>query len=522
MDKKAIKNFAINARKELIEKVELKAKFYNLTKETIKNPEEKNKKVIMGIPLKIEEIKARNKIIEKMNSEGYENVIEEIAYTWFNRLIAIKFMENNKYFPDFLPLDIKILSLENNEPAVIKNPFKISNYLGINNDEIKILSNDFKKRNELFKKIIVKLCNKLHEYMHFMFERINDYTELLFPDNLFEKDAFLSKMSENIPDEDWKDVEIIGWLYQFYISEKKDETMAKKKAYKKNEIPFVTQLFTPDWIVKYMTENSLGKLWVEANPQTTLKEKWEYFLEEPEQNEEVKKELEKIRYKNIKPEEIKVIDPCCGSGHILVYAFDVLYDIYKETGELETEIPKLILKNNLFGLDIDKRAAQLAYFSLVMKAREKDRRLFRKDFDINVFEIIETNEIDDESVALLTKKMNNEEKKATIELIEKFKNAKLYGSLIEVENIDYSFILNHLNNLNEDNMFKSNKIELLKELILQIIKQADILKQKYDVAITNPPYMGNKYFSDNLKFFLKNNYFNNIDIYSSFSLNYTI
>ncbi|NUV00275.1 hypothetical protein XO12_09295 [Marinitoga sp. 1154] len=510
MDKNAIKKFAINARKELLEKVELKAKFYELTKDSIKNPEEQNKKIINGIPLKTEEIKARNRIIEKMNLDGYENVIEEIAYTWFNRLIAIKFMENNKYFPDFLPLDIKILSIENDiEPVIIKNPFEISDYLNLDRDEIRILAGDFNKRNELFKKIIVKLCNKLHKYMPFMFEEINDYTELLFPDNLFGKDSLLVKMSENIPDEDWKDVEIIGWLYQFYISEKKDETMSKKKAYKKEEIPFVTQLFTPDWIVKYMTENSLGKLWVEVNPETSLKEKWEYFLEEPEQNEEVKQELEKIRYKNVKPEEIKVIDPCCGSGHILTYAFDILYDIYKETGELETEIPRLILKNNLFGLDIDKRAAQLAYFSLVMKTRSKNRRFFRQNFEINISEIIESNEIVENDIELLTENMSKEEKEITINLLEKFKDAKLYGSLIEIENIDYSFILDHLTNLEkkyETNFFKKDSVNKLKELISEIIKIADILNQKYDVVITNPPYIGNKYIHKDLKKYLEKNY----------------
>src|SRR5690606_34957394 len=264
----------------------------------------------------------------------------------------------------------------------------------------------------LYRYLLVKQCNALKEILPGLFEKIEDYTEILLPSNLLGEGSVIRRLVDDIPEEDFKDqVEIIGWMYQYYISEKKDEVfegLKKNIKISKENIPAATQLFTPDWIVKYMVENSLGRLWLEGHPDEELKSKWKYYLEEAEQEPEVQKQLEEIRSKsrNIRPEDIKVLDPAMGSGHILVYAFDVLYDIYKSAGYSERDIPRLILENNLYGLDIDDRAAQLAYFAVMMRARSKSRRIFRENISINVCAIQESNGFPKEAIDYL---VNSEE-----------------------------------------------------------------------------------------------------------------
>ncbi|SDC56450.1 BREX-1 system adenine-specific DNA-methyltransferase PglX [Geotoga petraea] len=498
MNTNKIKRFATTSREELIKAVELEATKLGITKENYKNLNE-DTEIIDGKVINQNTKLQRKELLQKMKKDGFENTIEEIAYTWFNRIIAIKYMEHNKLFPKFIPSYVSILESKTTEPQITQNPSEIKYILDLDNQKTAELYEQNKPK--LFKYIMVHLCNRLNKNMPFMFEEIADYTELLFPSHYLFKE-FHQKMEKEIEKEDWEQIELLGWLYQFYIADKKDILMNSKKAYKKNEVPAVTQLFTPKWIVKYMVENSLGKIWVESYPETHLKEKMEYYIEEEKQEKEVEKQLEKIRYKNVNPENITFLDPACGSGHILVYAFDIFYSMYEEKGYIKSEIPEKILKNNLFGLDIDKRAAQLANFAVIMKARQKNRNILEENITPHIQEIKETNTIQ-ESIELLTKDMNNEEKQKTEYIINKFIDAKEYGSILEVEDNDYDFIIDKLNNLESQKVFEQNDIKKLKELLPDIIKQANILKNKYDVVSTNPPYLGSKGMNKKLKDYLK-------------------
>ena len=345
-----------------------------------------------------------------------------------------------------------------------------------------------------------------------MFEEISDYTELLLPDNLLLENSIIRELVESIDEDDFKEeVEIIGWLYQYYISEKKDEVFAglkKNQKITKENIPAATQLFTPKWIVKYMVENSLGRLWLESHPNEELKANWKYYLEEAEQELEVKEQLEKLKNKELSPEDIKVLDPAMGSGHILVYAFDVLYDIYLSEGYSEREIPQLILQKNLYGLDIDDRAGQLAYFALIMKARSKNRRIFRDKIELNVCSIVESSGI---SKAAIDYFLNNNEKlkEDVTYLINVFEDAKEYGSILNVEKVDFNAMasrLEEIENSYSEDLFESNyKIELKAKLPM-LIKQGRIMSEKYDVVVANPPYMGSKGMNVELAKYLSKNF----------------
>ncbi|MDY2883282.1 MAG: BREX-1 system adenine-specific DNA-methyltransferase PglX, partial [Romboutsia timonensis] len=404
MDKTAIKNFATSARRKLIEGVSQKAYGLGISDKEIKSIEEvpDGSRIEINnnyIYLNHREVENREKLIEQIETKGYEQVMEEVAYTWFNRIIAIRFMEVN----DYLPSGVRVLSSEENgkvEPDAVTQAHDLIDELELKRETVY----NFQDNNDsegLFKYIFIKQCNALGKIMPVMFEKIEDYTELLLPDNLLVEGSVVRDLVRNISEEDFKEqVEIIGWLYQYYISEKKDQVFAdlkKNKKITKENIPAATQLFTPDWIVKYMVENSLGRLWLEGHPNEELQKGWKYYLEEAEQEPEVEAELEKIREesKRLSPEEITVLDPSMGSGHILVYAFDVLYQIYVSAGYSEREIPRLILEKNLYGLDIDDRAGQLAYFALIMKARSYSRRLFRdmerNTIELNVCSIQESN-----------------------------------------------------------------------------------------------------------------------------------
>ncbi|WP_431810627.1 BREX-1 system adenine-specific DNA-methyltransferase PglX [Lysinibacillus capsici] len=505
MNKSALKKFATEARKELLERVELQARKIGITAGSIQSAtvESSDAVFIDGKQLSDVERRQRNKLIKRIEEIGFDRVIEETSYTWFNRFIALRFMEVN----DYLPTKVRVLSsynVDSAEPDMMKEALSLD--LELDKElvyELKMAN----KTDELFKYLIKVHCNDLNRYMPFMFETIEDYKEILFPEGLLGTDSFVRQMTnpEVISESDWESVEIIGWLYQYYISEEKDEVFANlKKNIKisKEKLPAATQLFTPNWIVRYMVENSLGRIWMESYPESSLKEQWKYYLDEAEQEEAVKKQLEEIRYKNVNPEEITFLDPCCGSGHILVYAFDVFYEMYLEKGYVENEIPHLILSKNLFGLDVDDRAVQLASFALMIKARGKSRRVFRNAIKPNIYAIQESNWLTEEMIRAIA---NNDDSDSILRAIkDTFMNAKEYGSLIDIEFNDLDILERALEKykFEEVNLFEFADKEVVVERLPMIINQLKLLTQKYDVVCTNPPYMGRSGMNEDLVKFL--------------------
>ncbi|HHV26668.1 MAG TPA: BREX-1 system adenine-specific DNA-methyltransferase PglX [Tissierellia bacterium] len=533
MNKQAIKDFSKRARKKLIEDVEQRAYKLGIDKDKILDIESfeggfKIKGRESGIFTEKEK-KHRDNLIKEIDKKGYEQVMEEVAYIWFNRFIALRFMEVNNY----LPSGIRVLSSEEKgktDPDILTEMSLLD--LDIDWNKIENIENSNRDSNqkaeEIYKHLLIKQCNQLGSIMPTVFEEISDYTELLIPDNLlFGENSIVKDLVESIEEYDWKiklneeeseledekgehGIEIIGWLYQYYISEKKDEVFAglkKNIKISKENIPAATQLFTPKWIVKYMVENSLGRLWIESHPDDELKSKWKYYLEEAEQDEKVKEELEKLKNPDLIPEDIKILDPAMGSGHILVYAFDVLYDIYLSQGYSERQIPRLILENNLYGLDIDDRAGQLAVFALMMKARSKNRRIFRRKIDLNLVSIQESNDISKETINYFAGE--DEELKKDVEyLIEVFEDAKEYGSILEVKPVDFDKIEERLEEIEEEQakMYEQGYRNIILEKLPPLIKQGRIMSSKYDVVCTNPPYMGNRGMNGKLKKYLDENY----------------
>lgn len=415
MNKTAIKNFAVWARNKLITDITYKAGLIGVSEKGIAQPLPQSSKDLQFFDIGTKDyaqvsgsdIDQRNALVravkEKERTSDYKtafkSVIEEVAYTWFNRLIAIRFMEINEY----LPSRIRVLSSENpakNEPDFVTTPFDTDMEFTMAEQDRIMQLKDENKLDELFRMLFIKQCNKLHEILPELFEETNNYTELLLSISFTDKDGIVYHLVHDITEDDFNvekegQVEIVGWMYQFYNIEPKANVFSKPKGTKisKDEVPAATQLFTPDWIVRYMVENSLGRIWVEGHPSDNLKENWNYYLEEAEQEASVQAQLEQIRaeYRNLNPEDIKVIDPCMGSGHILVYCFDVLMQIYESQGYTQRDAAQSILENNLFGLDIDKRAAQLAYFAVMMKARQYDRRILTRGIFSHVLAIEESN-----------------------------------------------------------------------------------------------------------------------------------
>lgn len=516
MNKNAIKSYAVWARTELIKQVSQKAYEYGVTENSLP---ELNTDTINDRLLSSDEKSQLNELVREVRKNGFEHVIEEVAYTWFNRFIALRYMEVNNYLPR--DLRVRVFTNENNEfkPEILSEAL----HLEMNGlDTQKVFDYiEQNKQEELYKYLLLTLCNEMNEYLPFMFTSINDYKTLLFPDNLLKDDSVLARLISDIDEDSWLDqVQIIGWLYQYYNSELKDIVM-KKKNYTKDDIPAATQLFTPDWIVRYMVENSLGRLYInkkkhqgifedgrdpsemtidEINDKRIANEKyisnemgWKYYLPEAKQDAEVLKELEKIEleHSKLQPEDIKLIDPCMGSGHILVYAFDVLMDIYRDAGYSDRDASKSILENNLYGLEIDERAYHLAYFALMMKARQYNRRILSKDTKINLVEIVESSpELNDDLLSHL-----GEYKELGQYLVETFKEAKEFGSIL---NLDCTLeqlqkLENNLfeieNNAKYGSMLDQIESQQLIDLIDPLLKQAKLLVQKYDVVVTNPPYM---------------------------------
>lgn len=509
MNKAAIKNFAIWARRELIEKVTKKAKIYGIEKD--KEMKEMDT-ALNGQVLTSDDKKARRILIEKIDKDGFDETIEEVAYTWFNRFIAIRFMEVNGYMPSH----IRVFTSEKNEfePQILSEAIHID-LPGLDKSKVLELYNAGNKEEELFNYLFITQCNALNEVLPGMFQKLNDYTELLLPDGLLRDDSVIDVMISEIPEEDWKEqVQIIGWLYQYYNTEPKDEVFSRPKSEKiqKEDIPAATQLFTPDWIVRYMVENSLGRLWIEGHPDEGLKVNWKYYLEEAEQEKEVEEKLEEIKkeYAEMKPEDIKCIDPAIGSGHIGAYLFDVLIQIYESYGYKRRDAVKLILENNIYGLDIDERARQLAYFSLMMKARQYDRRfLSRRNIpQPRIYAIEDSNFFKTENgknVIEYFANGDNDLKKDIDSIIEDMTDAKEYGSITVVNPVNFEAIYSRFNEIRKDMSINMYGLLALEHL-LPLVEQAEVLSSKYDVVVTNPPYMGSSGMNPKLSKYVNKNY----------------
>ena len=501
MNKGAIQRFAIWARTELIAQVSQRAYQYGITKDGYG---EQNAVTVGGRALTTDEQRQRKELVEQIRSKGYTQVMEEVAYTWFNRFIALRFMEVNNY----LPSHIRVFSDSTGafKPEILNDVLHLD-LPGLNTEKVA----DYIEKNQtedLYRYLLLTQCNALNASLPQMFERMGGFTELLLPNNILKQDSILGHMVTDIPEEDWTDqVQIIGWLYQYYNSELKDETFAllkKNVKITKERIPSATQLFTPDWIVRYMVENSLGRLWIEGHPDDELKSGWKYYLDEAEQEPEVQAQIDKIHaeYATLKPQDIKVIDPCMGSGHILVYAFDVLIQIYKKYGVSERDAAQSILQNNLYGLDIDDRAAQLAYFAVMMKARQYDRRIFSRDIQPHVYAIVESNDIDTYTRDYFT---NNDPKLKTAldSIIHDLRDAKEYGSILTVAPVDFAALYARMDEVQNDvSLYRESALNT----ILPLIRVAEVLAQKYDVVVTNPPYMGSSNMDARLNDFVKKHY----------------
>lgn len=501
MNKNAIQKFAIWARNELIAQVSQRAYQYGIDESGFGDA---SADTLNGRLLTAEEKSQRQELIKQIKEKGYQQVMEEVAYTWFNRFIALRFMEVNNY----LPSHIRVFSDASGafKPEILNDVLHLD-LPGLDSGKVAeyIESNDTEA---LYRYLLLTQCNALNSALPVMFERMGGYTEMLLPNNILRQDSVLGHMVSDIPEEDWQDaVQIIGWLYQYYNTELKDDTFAQlKKNVKitKERIPAATQLFTPDWIVRYMVENSLGRLWLEGHPNAELRGGWKYYLDEADQEPEVEAQLAKLReeYKTIKPEEIKVIDPCMGSGHILVYAFDVLMQIYTSAGWDQREAAQSILKNNLYGLDIDDRAAQLAYFAVMMKARQYDRRLLTRGIQPNIYSIRESNGIQAMTIEYFHK--NDPKLKADIErIVTEMRDAKEYGSILNITPVDFAGLYARFDEIRNDiNMMQMSALDEL----LPLVRCAEVLAQKYDVVVTNPPYMGASGMGAKLSDYVKKNF----------------
>lgn len=516
INKSAIRDFAVSARRKLMEKVSMQANRMGFFADnrTVQYEFEDDKQ--FKINGKTFDKKQANILKTEISRKGFESVIDEVAYTWFNRFVALYYMEVHNYIDNGLNI---ISSIDDLNSIAMKAP----NCLKTLDKEILFKAIQENNSDEVYKTLIIAQCNELNSKLPFLFEKISDYTELLFPSGMLNNDSIIREMLA-LDKSNWDEVEIIGWLYQYYISEKKDEVFAglkKGKKINKDDVPAATQIFTPKWIVKYMVENSVGKMWLESHPNMELQNKFKYYLESAEQDEDVKQKLNEIIDKSIMPENIKVLDPACGSGHILVTAFEVLYEIYKSVGYIEDEIPQLILTKNLYGLDICNRASQLAQLAVMMMARKYDKNIFNKNIELNITSIQDSNWIDSRVEECL---MNDAKNKLfaqnQINLLQNtFLDAKEYGSIIDVKDFDFDFWNERLVAIQSLNMglLYTDVVSELQTKLPQLIKQARIMQQKYECVLSNPPYMGNRGMSPKLSEYVKKNFKNTkTDFFSIF------
>ena len=534
MDRNKLKAYAPQARRDFIKAVTNRAAFYGLTKEKIEPiSEQGDVAIIGGTPFPRDVAKKRKQLEERIRQEGFEQVMEAMAYTWFNRFVAIRFMELHGY----LDHGYRVLSHpEGNTIPEIAEHAEHVDIQGLNKEKVIELKLEGTKEAELYRMLLVAQCNALHKAMPFLFEWIGDATELVLPENLLHSDSLIRKMVSEIPEEEWQEVEIIGWLYQFYISEKKEQVIGK--VVRSDDIPAATQLFTPNWIVKYMIQNTLGRQWVATYPNSPLKQQMQYYIEPAEQTPEVEEQLKVITQESLNPEELTLLDRACGSGHILVEGYDLFKAIYQERGYRAKDIPRLILEKNLYGLEIDDRAAQLAAFALMMKARADDRRIFEKNIRPHVLAIQETKgmdaqkisdalnapivkgalpsretlfeEMDEARTPLFTKKTLSVKGEIAQEdvdhLIQLFEHGKTFGALIRVS----EKLVEKLPQIAErvEDVLAHGEMfgQAAAKAISPIVDQARILAGSYDASVTNPPYMGSKFLNPRLKAFLKTEY----------------
>ena len=494
MDKNAIKKYAVWAREELIEKVTARAVKYEIVKDKELNPSLDS---INGEVLSESEKNERKALIKKINEDGYDQVMEEVAYTWFNRFIAIRFMEVNGY----LPSHIRVFSNENGEfrPQILSEAIHLE-MPGLDMEKVLAYKED-SNEDELFKYLLKVQCNALNEILPQMFQKLEDYTELLLPDYLLREGSVIETQVNDIPEDNFDissdngQIEIIGWMYQYYISAKHEEVVdpLHGKVVKKEEVPAATQLFTTDWVVRYLIDNSVGRYWIERNPESQLAKELTYFV--TPKDGQIKYVDEKIA-----PQDVTVFDPCVGSGHFLVYAFEVLMKIYVEYGFSERDAASEIIKNNIYGLDIDGRATQLAYFAVMMKARQYDRRFFTRGIQPQIYEIMESNNADKSSIDYFCG--NDAVIKNDVEvLLDTLKDAKEFGSILQMPEVDFEKIYERFAQVaDEISMYNTYLLGEFKT----IISPAYLMSKKYAVVATNPPYL-NKY-DPILKKFITENY----------------
>lgn len=530
METSNIKSYAPKARLEFMDAVAKRLNTFGISVNK-KGELQVAEAIIQGSVLQIGDnnfdsslAQRRQRLVKRSQQLGYEQLVEQVAYTWFNRLSAIRYMEIHGY----LGHGFRVLSHPSGEKQfeIIDHAQDAAEELGLDRNHIIDLKLAGNKNEELYRELLLGQCHKLHEAMPFLFESLNDETELLLPDNLTRTDSILRGLVDSIPEEDWQQVEIIGWLYQFYISDKKDEVIGK--VVKSEDIPAATQLFTPNWIVKYLVQNSVGRHWLQTYPDSPIKDEMEYYIEPAEQTEEVNQQLNDITPESIDPETIKVLDPASGSGHILIEAYNVLKAIYEERGYRSRDIPKLILEKNIYGLDIDDRAAQLSGFSLMMMARQDDRRIFSRDVRLNVLSLQETEHLD---LPKLWQDLNLSGEFASGQVqdmfggdldlssfeadnryqllqrnIERFKQAKTFGSLIEVPAAEYE-ALEELHDTVLGLLESGDSIQrAAASQIIDVVHQALLLSIRYDAVVANPPYMGGSGMNKDLKEFAKKNF----------------
>lgn len=506
MNTSNIKKYAPQARNDFIAAMRKQAAKYGITTDSILPAEQKGDLLLIGdqvFPLSV--MKSREKLIKRIQTSSFEQTIDYIAYSWFNRLCAIRYMECK----GLLDHGRRVLSSADGSaglPQILEECLDID-LPGLDASRVAELKLDGNKDEELYRELLLAQCHALNQVMPLLFEQVSDESELLLPDNLTKTDSLIRDLVSSIPEEDWSDVQIIGWLYQFYISEKKDQVIGK--VVKSEDIPAATQLFTPNWIVKYLVQNSVGRLWLMAHPESTLASSWEYYIQPAEQSNEVNAQLKQLIDVRISedgdtlnPESITVLDPACGSGHILVEAYDCLKVIYLERGYRSRDIPRLILENNLYGIDIDTRAAQLASFALLMKAREDDRRLFSNPPTLN---IIALQDSQPERLEAFSQDLASTDIAQTDlkELLDLFEHASTFGSLIQIPAAFAKKLPNLETKLNTASESGDIFAQQSAQELLPLVQQAKLLAKQYDAVIANPPYMGGKGMNTALKDFAK-------------------
>lgn len=499
MNKTQLKNFAVAARVALIERVKDRARGFGIDEKTCAGGTVIPSKMVQtlgGALLSQTEINQRDALLVRIQSRGYDQVMEEAAYTWFNRFIALRYMQEH----NLLPVSVRVLP---DAPGALPELVRQAQNVELDGVDfshvVELLEGN--RTETLYTELLIALCNQLSDVLPQMFEPISDYTELLFPDGLLREDSVLAMLAA-VDAENWADIQVIGWLYQYYNTELKNETfelLKKNVKITKERIGAATQLFTPEWIVRYMVENSLGRLWLEGHDDPALRRRWRYYMDEAEQEPQVAAQLAQIRAQEsrIQPEEIRLLDPCMGSGHILVYAFDVLMEIYRTQGYTDRDAVSAIIENNLYGLDIDDRAAQLAYFALMMKACEHDRRFLRRGVQPHVCAVAEWNGNPNDSPA-----WSDGQRRAARMLRETFKDAKEYGSILSIPKP----LADALDALGENPFGGETALGVDAENLQRLAAQAKIMARKYDVVVTNPPYMGSSGMGARLAEFVKKQY----------------